>query len=102
MENIKGRYIYSKDYRNHYVSGVFGGIGSRGEINMRFFLEEIRPMEKFNTMDDKPMDTELIREFCTEVTVTLDAAKAIYEWLGSHIIEAEEQQETLIKTRLTN
>lgn len=98
VKEIKFKYHFSNDYNPLYVNGAFGGISSKGEIIINFFLERVAlPKEvinkinadgslgkeiKFNPEDYKQ---SILRHIQTGIVVNLNDAKAIHEWLGNKI-----------------
>ena len=100
---IKFRYIFDKQYQPRYVNGAYGGINSRGEIVVNFFMErgplpryevyEINDNQLGDLSESDPSDHDktLIRFVDTGVILTLNGAEQIRNWLDAHIQNLKER-----------
>ena len=101
---VKFRYIFPDDYNPVYVNGTYGGITSRGEIAMNFYLErQALPYEVVHKLSDKgeikeqisrePEESEdtvtAVRFISTGVVLSYDTAVVIRDWLSGKISDVE-------------
>ena len=108
MENkktIQFQYVFPDNYNPVYCNGAYGGIATKGEIIMNFYLERM-PVPKAltyeinddgslgNMLETEPDDfgKKVIRYVSSGVVLSEMSAKAIYEWLGRQICELESQK----------
>lgn len=91
----------SANYRELHIDGAFGGITTRGYINLSFYAERL-PIPKATDfsitsegkMGDKIADSEdskqgLLREFEFGVYMDITTAKSLVEFLNVKITELE-------------
>lgn len=87
------RYVTDGDYRPKYANGVYGGIGTRGEVVMNFFTEgfalpdkeTIRISEKGGPMVPvgcEPSVPEVVRTVSEGIIMSRESAEDVYRWLG--------------------
>ncbi|MEI7824375.1 MAG: hypothetical protein WCI01_03680 [Chlorobiaceae bacterium] len=104
-KKIRFKYKFSEDYNPVYVNGVYGGVGTAGELIANFYLErtpiqkeEIRDILPDNSLGDVLQDEQhetslqIIRFVPAGIIMNLDVAKSVYNWLGEHIKNAEAQK----------
>ncbi|WP_105305268.1 DUF3467 domain-containing protein [Anaerolactibacter massiliensis] len=107
MDNLKinFKYKYAEDYNPVYVNGAYGGISTRNEILVNFYLER-SPIPKetdHNINADgslsepiaiKPEDFEktVIRYVSSGIVMNLETAKSINAWLSKNIEELENRR----------
>lgn len=99
MDKVKCKYIFDDNYNPKYVNGAYGGINSRGEIIVNFFLERM-PLPNIQTFSLKegnidseisgerePEDhaTSLVRMVENGIILNYTNAREIHRWLGDHI-----------------
>jgi hypothetical protein len=100
---INFKYKFQDNYNPTYINGVYGGIGSHGEIVANFYLERppIPYMQTVEIKGDgflgqevefKPDDhhANIVRYVSTGVVMDLKTAKALHGWLENYIRVAEE------------
>jgi hypothetical protein len=96
--NFKFKYIFSDNYNPIYVNGAYGGINSKAEIVVHFFLErtalpnsithEVNEDGTLGTeieIEPKDHGTSLVRFISTGIIINLEQAKTIHKWLGEKI-----------------
>ncbi|MEJ6980728.1 hypothetical protein WG906_09730 [Pedobacter sp. P351] len=100
QRKITFKYMKSHDFRSVIVNGIFGGVNTRGNLAMNFYVEthEIpKSTEHIMLQDGKlsPLpivpekDVTVIRELPFGILVDLNTAKSIVEWMQKHIAEHE-------------
>jgi hypothetical protein len=103
-QTVKCKYIFERNYNPKYVNGAYGGISSRGEIIVNFYLERTPlPHSQTFTITDGLVTSEVLEEAepndhaksvvrVVESGVILDYANAkeIYRWLGEHLKNLEQ------------
>ncbi len=97
-DNISFDFIKSNFFRVVHVDGAWGGVGPRG-IQMALFSERA-PIPKsveyrigtdgLSEEVSRDVRTAVIREVEVELTMNLQTAISINEWLSSKIAEAQE------------
>ena len=106
---IAFRYIKNHNYRVVHADGVIGGPSPSGDIHMAFFSQR-KPIPRKvvyeitsdglgpELVDQRESESDIIREFDTDVVMNLNVAKELIEWLQKHVSEVEkvisEQKET--------
>lgn len=107
MDKIKYKYKFPSDYNPKYTNGVYGGITSKGEIWINFFLEragipksqtheleseqladkEIKKIGKEirDEIEPQDFDRQMIRFLQAGVIMNYPTAKTVHEWLGRHL-----------------
>lgn len=97
---INFKYKFPEDYNPTYINGAFGGATPKGEIVANFFLErQAIPYEESQNVDgfgriiptknETVEEIDVVRYVSTGVVLSLESAKDIYNWLGSHIQQLE-------------
>jgi hypothetical protein len=97
MRSIKVKYIKTEDFKTVFSTGIYGGVGSNGLINMTFFVDTpAMPLFETANIDDQNKtvgerksenDADIVREVQFGTMLDLNSAKQIYEWLGKKIEE---------------
>ena len=107
-QTVKCKYIFEANYNPKYVNGAYGGISSRGEIIINFYLERIPvPRSQTFTISDglvanevveaaEPNDhaKSLVRLVESGVILDYANAKEIHRWLGEHLRKLEQLNKT--------
>jgi hypothetical protein len=101
-EEIEFKYIFSDDYNPLYVNGAFGGVSSKKEIVVNFYLERIGipNSQRHKLGPDGKLGDEIERTPATDhllfvrvvkngVVLSLESAKVINKWLDQRIQELE-------------
>lgn len=102
---INFKYKYAEDYNPVYVNGAYGGISTRNEILVNFYLER-SPIPKETdheinadgSLSDpvaiKPENFEntVIRYVSSGIVMNLETAKSINAWLSKNIEEMEKRR----------
>ncbi|HOE88612.1 MAG: hypothetical protein BWY50_00849 [Spirochaetes bacterium ADurb.Bin315] len=100
-KKIEFKYIFEKDYNPKYVNGAFGGMSPTGEMVVNFYLERMPlPYSDFHDVKEgqvgdltgrepEDYDSTIVRYIQNGIVLSLEHAKAIHNWLGLHIAEAE-------------
>ncbi len=103
-DKLKCKYIFDSGYNPKYINGAYGGVSSRGEIVVNFYLERAAlPNSQTYLVGDDNIQEEVIDERepkdhtisfvrVIENGIILDYknAKEIHRWLGEHIEKLEE------------
>ncbi len=90
----RARFIYKirDDFRRVFVNGVYGGISTRGELRMDFFLEHF-PIPEDEVMEvtpeggvkhipkPQPEEVTAVREVIVGLLMNQDQALSIAEWI---------------------
>ncbi len=98
-KEITAKYKFKEDYDTTYINGVTGRVAGSGEIVMHFFNE--RPavpnemkyellengLQNGTVTDPKSIDSIVIRSVKVGITLNLDSAKSIRNWLNNRIDE---------------
>lgn len=95
IKEFEINYVKSPDYKNIFATGVYGGATLNGLINMNFFIDTLRIPEKVTLeikdgkfLSEKPrklIEVGTTRELAIGVSVDLNTAKIIKDWLGDKI-----------------
>lgn len=97
--SIPFHYIKSNHFRVVYVSGVLGGVGPGGHIEMNVYAERrpiprrtVHALKSDGTLGDEDREARLSREgLVREVEVgavmDLPTAQSLHKWLGEKIEE---------------
>ena len=104
---LRVRYEYKQDESAQlkYAHGVWGGINSQGEIEMNFYVESDalpawseRAIEpdgglgpEITPQDDRQKN--IIRHIHTKLVLNYHTARAIQEWLESHLEILEDSED---------
>ena len=101
---ITFKYKYNDDYNPVYINGAYGGVTSKNEIVINYFLgrspipkETTQKINSDGSLNERisfvPEDFQniIIRYVSTGVIMNLDTAKSIYNWLGNNIEELEKR-----------
>ncbi len=103
LKELKCKYIFADQYNPKYINGAYGGINSRGEIIINFYLERM-PLPKAQTYElvsgkihqekleeREPEDHEssVVRMVENGIILNYNNAKEIHKWLGEHIDNLE-------------
>jgi len=107
------KFIYKlpENYNPVYVNGAFGGITTKGEIVVNFFLERTAlPVSDTHEVKDDKLGEIVQREFSESdqprhairyvesgIVLSLRHAKSIHAWLGKRVEELEEVSEQIKK-----
>lgn len=104
------KYKFSDDYNPVYINGAFGGISTKGELVVHFFLErqglptsevhQITPEGELSLkMKREPADQPFsaIRYIDTGIILSYDSAKNIHKWLGDKINELDKIKQEISK-----
>ena len=91
--SIEVHYIKAAAFRVIHADGGFGGLSPRGYINLSFYSERgaVPTETAIEAVDGKISEKivaskgGIIRELETCVTLDLNAAVAVFDWLGRHI-----------------
>lgn len=95
------KYKFREDYNPVYANGAYGGVSSKGEIVINFFNERpALPIEVEHEVIGKTLSEQTVlkpasfgnmhvRFVETGVTLNLETAKAIRDWLENHINQLE-------------
>lgn len=89
------KYVYPSDLRDYYVTGLYGGVTPRHEINIHFYNER-HPIPKtatFEMAEDGTLTREIavdlggdaVRVIQTSITMDLGTAISIRNWLNDRI-----------------
>lgn len=107
MDTIKCKYIFDENYNPIYVNGAYGGVNSRGEIVINFFMERM-PLPNAQTFqikdgniheevhsDREPEDhrKSVVRFIQNGIILDYKNAREIHKWLGEHISNLETNNE---------
>ncbi len=101
MQKIKFNYVFDKTYNPHFIIGVHGSINPNNLIVMNFFNERI-PLPNSTTYElsesgeikketavNSPVSEEntidIIRFIETGITLDINSAKQIRDWLSDQI-----------------
>jgi hypothetical protein len=95
-KDITFKYVFPDDYNPKYVNGAYGGVSSKGEIIISFFLErhsiprkasyELAGTELINEkLDPENKKSMFIRFIECGITLNETGAVEIYNFLGKHI-----------------
>lgn len=109
---LRIRYTYKQEEQLplKYVHGVWGGINSQGEIEMNFYTESdaLPPFSERIIEPDGNMGPEkapledsqknIIRHIHTKLVLNYHTARAVLDWLDSHLNMLEESEELEIDT----
>lgn len=101
---LKFKFVFDDGYNPVFANGVWGGMTSRGELNMNFFHERL-PVPHSVVMeigeggvigqelsrDPGPEDSVMIRYVTTGVVLSYGDAKAIHQWMGDHLKRFEKE-----------
>ena len=101
MPKLTFKYIFADDYNPIFVNGAWGGVTPSGEITISFYLERAGlPITETHEINDKgilgkvlekiPKDQIVVRYIENGLVLTLEGAKAIHDFLGQRIKEAED------------
>ena len=102
-QTVKCKYIFEANYNPKYVNGAYGGISSRGEIIVNFYLERMAlPHSQTFTITDGLVTSEVseaaepndhaksvVRVVENGVILDYMNAKEIHRWLGEHLEKLE-------------
>jgi len=105
---INCKYIFDKNYNPLYSNGAFGGVNSRGEIIINFFLErQPLPVKQSFKIDNGKFGEEIIEKRMPEdlqkslvrfvgngVVLNYENAKEVHRWLGEQI--------TILESKIKN
>jgi hypothetical protein len=96
--NLKIKYIYSKEYNPKYANGAYGGISPKGEITINFYFERLglpvsqtfdisqeKKHGKEISFEPEDLQKSMIRFVDTGVILNLDTAKEIISWLSEKV-----------------
>lgn len=103
---LRIRYEYKEDEPTQlkYAHGVWGGINSQGEIEMNFYLESDalprwseRAIEPDGDLGPEKYPHEerqknIIRHIHTKLLLNYHTARAVQDWLESHLVILEENE----------
>ena len=107
LKELKCKYIFADSYNPKYVNGAYGGINSRGEIVINFYLERM-PLPHSQTFEiesgkiyqenieeraPKDLMSSVVRFVENGIILNYNTAKHIHEWLGDHIRSMEKSNE---------
>lgn len=99
-KTVTFKYKFADNYNPVYVNGAYGGVSSRGEIVVNFFLERLPlPNSVTHKVDEngivgeiiekenKPKDLNVssIRFVESGIVVNVETAKQIRDWLDKQI-----------------
>jgi len=95
-DEITFKYIFDDDYNPKYINGAVGGITPRNEINMAFYQErQAIPKSVTHLISDSegigeltginPDPVKIIRFIQGGITMDVDSAIRIHQWLGQMI-----------------
>jgi hypothetical protein len=104
---VKFKYLFDENYNPAYANGVYGGVSTKGEINLNFFLERLAlpNTQEFELDTDtgqlinKPTNApddfnySVIRFIQSGVVLNLDDAMTIHKWLGDRIDELKKRMD---------
>ena len=99
-DKLKYKYIFPDDYNPPYANGCYGGVTTKGEIVANFFFERMALQKSITyevidnatigeMIDYDPKPLPVIRFITSGVTLSLDAAKTIRDWLDRNIDSCE-------------
>lgn len=98
------KYLFENNYSPVYINGAHGGVNSRGEIVVHFYLERqalpysltLKVDEDGYVKNDEILKTEpeelensFVRHVSNGVVMNLQTAKLIKDWLSGHIERLE-------------
>lgn len=103
MNKLKCKYIFDANYNPKYVNGAYGGVNSRGEIIINFYLERMSlphsqtfeiqsgKIQEEDIEDRTPEDHQnsVVRMVENGIILDYNNAKDIHKWLGEHINNLE-------------
>jgi hypothetical protein len=105
-DTVKFKYIFPDDYNPVYANGAYGGITTKGEMVINFFLErtglpyfetfELKEGGEIGDMigrDPERMPPNIVRFVSTGVVLNYESAKTIRDWLDRHLAQLEKLQE---------
>ena len=105
-QEVEFRYFKDANYRTVYANGVHGGITTRGDLKMDFFVESpLVPDKVFHNVTKEGLGPEtgrepdigdkrvIQRESQVGVVVSLEQAKSIAYWLLKNIRDFEEAKQ---------
>ncbi len=100
--HIKYKYVFTDDYNPRYVNGAHGGVNTKGEFVINFFLERpaLPKSETFQVDDDgklqdriasepEDLQSSIVRFVETGVVLHLEQAKELHSWMTKHIDRIE-------------
>ncbi len=106
---VKIVYKYSDDYKNSYVTGLYGGLTPRGQIKMDFFVEYFETIDEENfeilpdgTLGNKQNEENkraIIREKVTGILIDIENANTFVDWLNGKIKEHQKLVSNLTKKK---
>lgn len=100
-ETFEFKYKFPENYNPVYVNGAFGGVSSKGEIVVNFFLERHAlprsetheiiqgKLSKDFKREPENQSSSAIRYVEPGIILSLDHAKSIHNWLGEKIEQLE-------------
>lgn len=94
-DSISFDYELSADYKIYAINGIFGGVTPKGEVMMNLFYER-QPIPKKSTYNikkdgtigdetDRIVGKSFVRSIPLGVSMTIDTAKALRQWLDDKI-----------------
>lgn len=97
---ITFKYIFTYDYNPVYVNGAHGGVSSRGELVVNFYMErpplpneitnELNPNGTIGgtiAVDPADFNNSIVRFVPTGVVLNLQSAQDLHQWMGEKIKE---------------
>ncbi len=98
-KTYKITYVKAYDYKTSFVSGVHGGLGSNGLLNVSFFAD--RPAlpdtniveineQNIVTKSEDVKTSDMVRDVQFGLVMDINTTKLVVNWLQSRIKEYEE------------
>jgi hypothetical protein len=104
-DTVKFKYLFADDYNPVYANGAYGGITTKGEMVINFFLErtglpysetfELKEGSEIGVMVERNPEhapPNIVRFVSTGVVLSYESAKTIRDWLDKHLAQLEKLQ----------
>jgi len=102
-ESVEFVFTEDDDYRDIYVNGAFGGVSPRGDFRFDLYQESLIDPERIiqklsedgsigEEIERSPKGAQYIRAKKVRVTLTIDNAESIANWILRTIKEFRQKQ----------